>query len=69
MILSWLKKQWFARSTPRELRFVFYTEADKMLSANEGWRIAPEEDRNQQFGFVYLERPKHPTRPALNKGE
>lgn len=56
--------KWFASlftSTPpkpRELCFVPYTKAEWMLRGGEGWRLAPEEDRNRKIGWVYLERDK-----------
>ena len=37
-----------------ELRFVNYTEGDRLV--REGWTIAPEEDHNRQIGMVYLEK-------------
>ncbi len=45
-----------------ELRCVRYSEAEELLSANEGkplreqWTIADEEDRNRCIGLVWLER-------------
>lgn len=41
---------------PREVVMVSYAEADRMLRANEGWRLAPEEDMNRVIGKVFLER-------------
>lgn len=41
---------------PRELICVGYIEADRKLRSGAGWRLAPEEDRNRRFGYVYLER-------------
>ena len=40
----------------RELRFVTYAEGDALLKANEGWKLAWEEDTNNVPGKVYLER-------------
>lgn len=40
---------------PRELKRVPWSEADAML--NNGWKLAPEEDTNRNYGFVYLQRP------------
>lgn len=39
-----------------ELRrvFMFDGEADRMIT--DGWTIAPEEDHNHEFGYIYLER-------------
>ncbi len=41
---------------PREVVYVPWDRADQMLLAQEGWRIAREEDSNHCFGMVYLER-------------
>jgi hypothetical protein len=41
---------------PRELIFVSYIEADRKIRSQTGWRVAPEEDRNREWGMVYLER-------------
>lgn len=40
----------------RQLCVVSYAEADRMLRANEGWQLAPEEDTNNKPNQVYLER-------------
>lgn len=40
----------------RELRLVTYAEGDLMLKADEGWKLAWEEDTNNRPGVVYLER-------------
>jgi hypothetical protein len=40
----------------RELRLVTYAEGDLMLRADEGWKLAWEEDTNNRPGVVYLER-------------
>ena len=41
----------------RELRFVDYSTADKMMQEHPGvWTIAPEEDSNKELGWVYIER-------------
>jgi hypothetical protein len=48
-------KRWFRPKGKRvDLRFVNYTEGDKLV--REGWTIAPEEDNNRQIGMVYLEK-------------
>lgn len=45
-----------------ELKFVSYTEGDKMIREtydkpeSEKWVIAKEEDANKKLGMVYLER-------------
>ncbi len=60
-------RRWYFRVFPHyrrlELRSVTWNDAEKMLSVSEGpnesdrWRLAvPEEDNNQQYGMVYLER-------------
>lgn len=41
---------------PREVVLVPWLEADRMLAANEGWRVAPEEDHSPSRALVYLER-------------
>lgn len=41
---------------PREVVLVSYADGDRMLRANEGWRLAPEEDMNRMIGKVFLER-------------
>lgn len=55
----------FRPTTPRELRCVPWLEGDKIIRLNQGWRIAPEEDRNRCLGMVYLERdvPTQGTKP------
>lgn len=53
-LLKWFRS--FFKSTPRELVYVPYSEGDKLIRENKGWRIAPEEDRNRNIGWVYLER-------------
>ena len=48
---------WFnPKHNPRQVVLVSYAEADKMLLANKGWHLAPEEDDNNNYGRVYLER-------------
>lgn len=45
------------KRTRLELRFLPYSEADKLIRATNGaWTIAPEEDKNKIIGMVYLER-------------
>jgi len=40
-----------------ELRFVTYTEGDKLIRKTNGeWTIAKEENNNRCIGWVYLER-------------
>ena len=46
----------FAPKPPRELIFVSYSKANDMLLKKEGWRLAPEEDKNRVAGMVWLER-------------
>jgi hypothetical protein len=44
-------------STPiREVIFVKYGEAERLLLSDQGWGLAPEEDTNRMFGYVYLQR-------------
>lgn len=39
-----------------ELRFLSYPDADKLIRETNGaWTVTPEEDRNQRYGWVYLE--------------
>lgn len=48
-----------AKRTPpkrRHVCLVSYAEADKLLKANEGWKLAWEEDTNNRPNMVYLER-------------
>jgi hypothetical protein len=41
----------------REVRFLPYGEADKLIRETNGaWVIAKEEDKNRVLGWVYLER-------------
>ncbi len=40
----------------RHLCAVSYKEADLMLKADQGWKLAPEEDMNNTPNLVYLER-------------
>jgi hypothetical protein len=48
----------FKRKTqrPREVLFLEYDEAERLLLANPDWHLAPEEDTNCMFGHVYLQR-------------
>lgn len=52
----------FKRYRRIELKFVSYTEGDKMIKEtwdkpeNEKWGLAKEEDNNRIYGMVYLER-------------
>lgn len=41
---------------PKEVVMVNWSDADRMLKANDGWRLSPMEDDNQIFGMVWLER-------------
>jgi len=51
--MEWLKRL-LKRKKRKKLELVHYTLADDYLA--EGWRIArKEEDRNQEYGWVYLE--------------
>lgn len=52
-----LWKRLFSPADPREVVFVNYAEGDRLLRKGEGWRIAPEEDKNRIQGMVWLERP------------
>lgn len=54
-MISFLQRL-FGRPRPRDLIYVTYTEADRLLELGEGWRLAPEEDHNSNLGMVYLER-------------
>lgn len=52
----------FKRYRRLELKFVTYSEGDKLIRANERkaesdqWVLAKEEDTNHVIGMVYLER-------------
>jgi hypothetical protein len=39
-----------------DLRFVSWSEADRMIRENPSWRVAKEEDRNRLLGWVFIER-------------
>jgi len=45
-----------------EFKFCNYDEADRLIRQNEGkpesdqWVLAPEEDNNHVYGWVYIER-------------
>ena len=57
----WLGGWWkrLLRPKPKrlELRYLSYTEADKLIRETSGaWTIAKEEDTNHVLGWVYLER-------------
>lgn len=54
---GWLRKilGLAPRRVRAELRFVDYSEGDRLVRTGE-WTIAPEEDCNRAFGMVYLER-------------
>jgi len=54
-MIAWLKRL-FAKRKPRELLCASYPHADTLLRKNEGWRLAPEEDRNTIPGVVWIER-------------
>jgi hypothetical protein len=55
--MNWLRRL-FSKPIPftRELVHVTWAEGDRMLRADEGWGLAPEEDLNRQVGMVYLQR-------------
>jgi hypothetical protein len=55
-MIRWLVSLFRRSKKSREVVFVPYTEGDRMLRHNEGWRIAPEEDHNREIGWVWLER-------------
>lgn len=40
----------------REVTFCRYAIAEELLRDGTGWRLAPEEDTNHRFGWVWLER-------------
>lgn len=40
----------------RQVAFIDYQLADKLLKLNLGWRLAPEEDDNKIPGMVWIER-------------
>lgn len=40
----------------RELVLVSYSAAEAMFAKDTGWRLAPEEDRNRMWGWVFIER-------------
>ncbi len=56
-MIKWLRSL-FHGPTPRmrELVYVPYDRADRMLREKVGWRLAPEENGNRTIGMVFLER-------------
>jgi hypothetical protein len=59
VLMTILRTVGFGHRAPpkkRELKLVTYAEGDTMLKANEGWKLAWEEDTNNRPGVVYLER-------------
>lgn len=57
MVFNWLQGLFKPGSTRLELRLFTYAEADRLLITGEnGWQIAPEEDTNHNIGYVWLER-------------
>jgi hypothetical protein len=55
-MIDWLRGL-LKRAGPRELRFVSYQEADRLMREDATWKLAPEEDHNREIGMVYIERP------------
>lgn len=60
-----LRKLWrriFPSYRRLELRFVNYSEGDRLIRESAGcpeydrWQIAREEDKNTMYGMVFLER-------------
>lgn len=59
-------KKWYLMKFPKyrrlEMKSFTYSDADKLLKENQTktesqqWHLAKEEDNNQMFGIVYLER-------------
>jgi hypothetical protein len=59
-MLRWLKKLFTPKNTRLEVVFVAYEKADILLAReNEKWQIAKEEDNNEIYGMVWLERVEH----------
>lgn len=54
------------KTRTRELRFVSYAEAERLFAMCDGWRFAPEEDRNRVFGWVHLERVPPEANPGVS---
>lgn len=44
---------------PREVELVSWAEGDRRLREEQGWELAPEEDRNHRPGMVWLQRFPH----------
>jgi hypothetical protein len=58
-LIKWLLSRLFSVQEKKkrvELRFVTYSEGDRLIKLNEGWKIAKEEDDNHKTGWVYLEK-------------
>jgi hypothetical protein len=55
--LQWLRELFKPSDPPREVHCVPYAEADRLMSEDSNWKLAREEDRNTQIGYVYIERP------------
>lgn len=54
-LLNWIKNK-FSRPVRLELRFLPYSEGDRLIRETNGaWTIAKEEDNNRVFGWVYVE--------------
>lgn len=53
---EWLRTIFATKPKRLEMRFVNYTEGDRLIR-EEGWQLAlPEEDSNRILGMVYVER-------------
>jgi hypothetical protein len=69
--MNWLRRLFSIAATPRaprQLALVRWGDANTMLLANVGWRLAPEEDSNRRLGWVYLERDLPPEQRTLGEG-
>lgn len=63
--MKYLRKlyyRWFPTYERLEMKLFSYREGDALLKENDSkpddqkWHLAKEEDANQNYGFVYLER-------------
>jgi len=56
-MIEFIKRLFRRKPQVREVLFTDYRHANLLLQSGQGWRIAPEEDRNQIIGMVWIERP------------
>jgi hypothetical protein len=61
-MIRWLLNRLKPKTVRLDVRFVTFAKAEQLLADGTGWQIAPEEDTNSQYGWVWMER--RGSRPA-----